>query len=94
MTNKEQASEAYIKGKLRDHQEYLGCEESRRMTLIQSDMYTVQKAFENGWDEAKKQIVENIKKSLNELNNQLSYCRPFVMVNTEAFIKSILHTSE
>ena len=53
--NKEQASEAYIKGKLRDHQEYLGCEESRRMTLIQSDMYTVQQAFEDGWDEAKKQ---------------------------------------
>ena len=42
---KEQASEAYIKGKLRDHQEYLGCEERRRMTLIQSDMYSVQKAF-------------------------------------------------
>lgn len=53
--NKEQASEAYIKGKLKDHQEYLGCEERRRMKLIQSDMYKVQKAFEDGWEEAKKQ---------------------------------------
>ena len=55
--NKEQASEAYIKGKLRDHQEYLGCEESRRMTLIQSDMYTVQQAFEDGWEEARKHML-------------------------------------
>lgn len=45
---KEQASELYIKGKLRDSNDYLGCEESRRMTLIQSDMYTVQQAFEDG----------------------------------------------
>jgi hypothetical protein len=56
--NKEQASEAYIKGKLRDHQEYLGCGERRRMKLIQSDMYKVQKAFENGWDEAKKKLLD------------------------------------
>lgn len=64
--NKEQASEAYIKGKLRDHQEYLGCEESRRMTLIQSDMYTVQKAFEDGWDEAKKKFLERAYKWIEE----------------------------
>lgn len=54
--NKEQASEAYIKAKLRDSNEYLGCEESRRMTLIQSNMYTVQEAFEDGWDEAMKEL--------------------------------------
>lgn len=54
--NKEQASEAYIKGKLRDHREYLGCEERRRMTLIQNDMYTVQQAFEDGWDAAMEEL--------------------------------------
>lgn len=68
MTNKEQASEAYIKGKLRDHQEYLGCEESRRMTLIQSDMYTVQEAFEDGWDEAKKILLDKVCDCLYKLN--------------------------
>lgn len=87
---KEQASEKYIKGKLRDHKEYLGCEEIRRMTLIQSDMYTVRQTFEDGWDEAKKQLVENVKKSLDELNNQLFCCRHFIIVDTEEFIKSII----
>lgn len=58
MTNKEQASEAYIKGKLRDHQEYLGCEEMRRMVLIQEDLYSVQQAFEDGWDEAKEKLLD------------------------------------
>ena len=55
-TTKEQASKAYIKGKLRDSQEYLGCEERRRMKLIQSDMYKVQKAFEDGWDAAMEEL--------------------------------------
>lgn len=53
--NKEQASEAYIKGKLRDHQEYLGCEEHRRKRLITCDLYDLEQAFEDGWDAAKKQ---------------------------------------
>ena len=56
--NKEQASEAYIKAKLRDSNEYLCCEEYRRMTLIQSDMYTVQEAFEDGWDAANKTLLD------------------------------------
>ena len=57
--NKEQASEAYIKGKLRDHQEYLGCEEHRRKQLITCDLYDLEQAFEDGWDEAKKQSENN-----------------------------------
>lgn len=56
--NKEQASENYIQGKLKSHQEYLGCEESRRMTLIQEDLYSVQQSFEDGWDEANKTMTE------------------------------------
>ena len=62
--NKKQASEAYIKAKLRDSREYLGCEESRRMTLIQSDMYTVQEAFEDGWEESSKTMIEKAEKWL------------------------------
>ena len=50
--NKEQASENYIKGKLRDNQEYLGCEEHRRKQLITCDLYDLEQAFEDGWDEA------------------------------------------
>ena len=64
--NKEQASKAYIKGKLRDHQEYLGCEERRRMTLIQSDMYTVQEAFEDGWEESSKAMIDKACKWIKE----------------------------
>lgn len=57
-TTKEQASEAYIKGELRDHQEYLGCEESRRKQLITCDLYKLEQAFEDGWDAAKKNLLD------------------------------------
>ena len=50
--NKEQASEAYIKGKLRDSREYLGCEGNCRKRLITCDLYDLEQAFEDGWDEA------------------------------------------
>lgn len=66
--NKEQASEAYIKGKLRSHKEYLGCEESRRMTLIQSDMYTVQQAFEDGAKWADQTMIKKACDYLYKLN--------------------------
>lgn len=67
--NKEQASENYIKRKLKDHQEYLGCEESRRMTLIQEDLYSVQQAFEDGWDEARKNMLIKVIDLLNKSTN-------------------------
>lgn len=54
--NKEQASEAYIKGKLRDHQEYLGCEKNRRKQLITCDLYDMEQAFEDGWDAAMEEL--------------------------------------
>lgn len=69
--NKEQASEEYIKGKLRDSNDYLGCEERRRMTLIQSDMYTVQQAFEDGWDEAKKTMIEKACKWMEQQDEMI-----------------------
>lgn len=56
--NKEQYSEAYIKGKLRDHQEYLGCEEHRRKQLITCDLYDMEQAFEDGWEESSKTIID------------------------------------
>lgn len=84
---KEQASEAYIKGKLKGHQEYLGCEESRRMTLIQSDMYTVQQAFETGWDEAEKTLLDKVCDCLYKLNqmNFKEYGRNCPLVNVPVF---------
>lgn len=89
--NKEKASEAYIKGKLRDHQEYLGCEESRRMTLIQSDMYTVQEAFEDGWDEAKKTLLDKVCDYLYKLNrmNFNEYGRNCPLVHVPDFRKAM-----
>lgn len=56
--NKEQSSDAYIKGKLRDHQEYLGCEEHRRKQLITCDLYDMEQAFEDGWEESSKQACK------------------------------------
>lgn len=87
MTSKEQASEAYIKGKLRDHQEYLGCEENRRMTLIQSDMYTVQEAFEDGWDGAIKsrtaEVVDWLYVQLNDGKMEVRNMEEFVKEFTD-----------
>lgn len=53
---KEEASEAYIKAKLRDSNEYLGCEENRRKQLITCDLYDLEQAFEDGWDAAMKEL--------------------------------------
>lgn len=49
-------SEKYIKKKLKSHNEYLGLDEYRRMTLITSDMYELQQAFEDGYECATKWI--------------------------------------
>lgn len=56
---KEIESEKYIKEKLKSHNEYLGLDESRRMTLITSDMYDLQQAFEDGYECATKWIDVN-----------------------------------
>lgn len=69
--NKEQASEAYIKGKLRNHQEYHGCDENRRMTLIQSDMYVVQQAFEDGYDAARKELLDKIERLKHNIHKYI-----------------------
>lgn len=53
---KEIESEKYIKRKLKSHNEYLGLDEHRRMTLITSDMYELQQAFEDGYECATKWI--------------------------------------
>ena len=53
---KEIESEKYIKKKLKSHNEYLGLDEHRRMTLIISDMYELQQAFEDGYECATKWI--------------------------------------
>lgn len=50
-------SEAYIQAKLLDHQEYLGCGEHRRKTLIMSDMYQLQDAYEDGYRQAVKDAI-------------------------------------
>jgi hypothetical protein len=53
---KEIESEKYIKKKLKSHNEYLGLDEHRRMTLITYDMYNLQQAFEDGYECATKWI--------------------------------------
>lgn len=56
---KEIESEKYIKEKLKSHNEYLGLDEYRRMTLITSDMYDLQQAFEDGYECATRWIDVN-----------------------------------
>lgn len=56
---KEIESEKYIKEKLKSHNEYLGLDEHRRMTLITSDMYELQQAFKDGYECATKWIGVN-----------------------------------
>ena len=92
--NKEQASKAYIKGKLRDHQEYLGCEERRRMTLIQSDMYTVQEAFEDGWEEFSKTMIEKAEKWLSDIDFDMEYYNYEDGFSKEQFIEDFKKTME
>lgn len=64
--NKEQASKAYIKGKLRDSREYLGCEENRRKRLITCDLYDLEQAFEDGWEESSKTMIDKACKWIKE----------------------------
>lgn len=74
-TTKEQASEAYVKGKLKDHQEYLGCEESRRKQLITCDLYDLEQAFEDGWDEANNTMIDKA-------------CKWFGSIDTDKYMDS------
>lgn len=82
MTSKEQASEAYIKGKLRDHQEYLCCEESRRKQLITCDLYDLEQAFEDGWDGAIKsrtaEVIDWLYVQLNDGKMEVRNMEEFV----------------
>lgn len=78
--NKEQASEAYIKGKLRDHQEYLGCEEHRRKQLITCDLYDLEQAFEDGWEESSKTMFDKACEWLEE--NIDAYSKVVIVENS------------
>lgn len=66
---KETESEKYIKKKLKSHNEYLGLDEHRRMTLITSDMYELQQAFEDGYECATKWI--DVKDGLPDKDKQV-----------------------
>lgn len=55
---KEESSEKYIQGKLRDNKDYPLCDDRRRMQLITTDLYGVQQAFEDGWECAMRDVME------------------------------------
>lgn len=55
---KERESAAYIKEKLQYYTKYQNESHHCRMTLIQEDLYSVQQAFEDGWDEAKEKLLD------------------------------------
>ena len=88
---KEKESEAYIKAKLRDSNEYLGCEENRRKQLITCDLYDLEQAFEDGWDAAKKTLLDKACDYLYKLNqmNFNEYGRHCPLVNVPAFRKAM-----
>lgn len=66
---KEESSEKYIQGKLRDHKEFPLCDDRHRMRLITKDLYDIQQAFEDGWEEACTMIMETIHDVLIDMAN-------------------------
>lgn len=54
----EKASNKYIEGYLKSSNEYPLCDNRKRMSLIQVDLYKMQEAFENGMKEADKTMLD------------------------------------
>lgn len=54
----EKASNKYIEGYLKSSNEYPLCDNRKRMSLIQVDLYKMQKAFERGMKEADKTMID------------------------------------
>lgn len=54
----EKASNKYIEGYLKSSNEYPFCDNRKRMSLIQVDLYKMQKAFERGMKEADKILTD------------------------------------
>ena len=54
----EKASEKYIEYYLKSSNEYPLCDNRKRMSLIQVDLYKMQEAFENGMKEADKTMLD------------------------------------
>lgn len=55
---KEKASAKYIEDYLKSSNEYPLCDNRKRMSLIQVDLYKMQEAFENGMKEADKTMLD------------------------------------
>jgi hypothetical protein len=54
----EKASDKYIEDYLKSSNEYPLCDNRKRMSLIQVDLYKMQEAFENGMKEADKTMLD------------------------------------
>lgn len=62
----EKASNKYIESYLKSSNEYPLCDNRKRMSLIQVDLYKMQKAFEKGMKEADKTMLDRACKWLAE----------------------------
>lgn len=82
---KEQASSVYIQGKLRDHQEYPLLDEHRRKQLITCDLYDLEQAFEDGWEEGRHLLLDNAIQYIKEHINEY-----LINVSTEEKFKVII----
>lgn len=54
----EKASSKYVESYLKSSNEYPLCDNRKRMSLIQVDLYKMQEAFENGMKEADKTMLD------------------------------------
>lgn len=54
----EKASDKYIEDYLKSSNEYPLCDNRKRMSLIQVDLYKIQEAFENGMKEADRTMLD------------------------------------
>ena len=70
----EKASNKYIESYLKSSNEYPLCDNRKRMSLIQVDLYKMQEAFENGMEEADRTMLDRAE---DYLRSKLEY-RPIL----------------
>ena len=69
----EKASNKYIEGYLKSSNEYPLCDNRKRMSLIQVDLYKMQEAFENGMKEADKTMLYRACEWLDDTDFDMEY---------------------
>ena len=69
----EKASNKYIESYLKSSNEYPLCDNRKRMSLIQVDLYKMQEAFENGMEEADRTMLDRACEWLDDTDFDMEY---------------------